>query len=103
MIGTPDVSKISTHRRTTLVRHALTRMASVYSPEEAMRLHVILQAVNDLNLPIEASDPGSPARYFMDPARFDPHAEMAGLDPDAVRDLLRVARLIGPDACRVAA
>ncbi|HSH42351.1 MAG TPA: hypothetical protein VK973_09540, partial [Arenicellales bacterium] len=84
-------------------RHALSRMASVRSPEEALWLQVILQAVNDFNLPNEAHGPTAPARYFTDPARFDPHAEMAGLDPDAVRDLLRVARLIGPDARGVAA
>lgn len=103
MTGQPDVTKISLHRRATLVRQALRRMADAKTPEEDLWLQVILQAVNDFTLPHEGIGPGAPARYFEDADRFDVHADLAGLDPDAVRDLLRVARLIGPDARGVAA
>ena len=88
-----DVRKISKLRRATLAKKALRRMAGVQSPEQALWLAVVLSAVEDLTLP-QDSGPYSPARYLSESFPFEVHADLAGLEPDAVRLVLRQACLL---------
>lgn len=88
-----DVRKISKLRRATLAKKALRRMAGAQSPEQALWLAVVLSAVEDLTLPQDAG-PYSPSRYLSESFPFEVHADLAGLEPDAVRLVLRQACLL---------
>lgn len=96
MIGV-DLRRISKLQRVTLAKRALRRMAEMWAPEQALWLGVLHSAIEDLALP-----PGEPphllaVRYFAGAFPYEVHAEFAGLDPDAVRLVLRQAGLLEAD------
>lgn len=86
-----DVSKISLLRRSQLARRALMRMVRITCPEQQLWLRVIAMAVEDMVSP----GPNDAHRYFTRSFPFEVHADLAGLDPDAVRLVLKQAHLIG--------
>lgn len=91
-----DVAKLSKIRRAGLAKRALLRMSEAESREQRLWLRVITMAIEDLVLP-EDRTPYAAHQYFTSSFPFNVHAGFAGLDPDAVRTVLRQAQLIGEE------
>lgn len=100
-----DVSKISKLRRATLAKKAIRRMADAKNlpPESTLWLTVILTAVEELTLPIHHDGPEAAHRYLGERFPFEAHADLAGVDPGAVRVVLRQAGLLADPVQAVAA